>query len=159
MKNKQGLPQLFLRLALGAGFLGAGLDRFGVWGPAGAPGISWGDWQHFMEYAYKLMSFLPYGVAEFFAAIASGAEVSFGLLLIAGLWTRWAAMGSGLLTFIFAMAMARAFGIQSPLNYSVFTASAGSFLLSSLPAYRWSLDNMLKKRKEANASPGNILSV
>jgi putative oxidoreductase len=36
--------------------------------------------------------------------------------------------------------MAVAFGITAPLNYSVFTASAASFLLAAIPAYKWSID-------------------
>ncbi|HWV68696.1 DoxX family protein [Chitinophaga sp.] len=145
MTIKQDISQLFLRVGLGASYLCAGLDRFGVWGPPGAPDVSWGDWQHFMQYAYKLMFFLPYSVAEIFAAIASGAEITFGILLIAGFWTRWAAIGSGLLLLGFALAMTVALGITAPLNYSVFTASAGSFLLSTLPAYRWSIDGIRKR--------------
>lgn len=145
MTTKQEIFQLFLRVGLGASYLCAGLDRFGVWGPPGAPDVSWGDWQHFMQYAQKLMFFLPYNVAEIFAAIASGGEIIFGVLLIAGFWTRWAAIGSGLLLLGFALAMTIALGITAPLNYSVFTASAGSFLLSTLPAYRWSIDGLRKR--------------
>lgn len=145
MTIKQDISQLFLRVGLGASYLCAGLDRFGVWGPPGATDVSWGDWQHFMQYAYKLMFFLPYSVAEIFAAIASGAEIIFGILLITGFWTRWAAIGSGLLLLGFALAMTVALGITAPLNYSVFTASAGSFLLSTLPAYRWSIDGIRKR--------------
>ena len=142
MNIKQDLIQLFLRVALGASYLCAGLDRFGVWGPPGAPDIGWGDWQHFMQYAHKLMFFLPYSVAEIFAALASGLEILFAIMLIAGFWTRWAAIGSGVLLLGFALAMTAALGVAAPLNYSVFTASAGSFLLSTLPAYRWSVDQL-----------------
>jgi len=142
MKNYYSLFQLYLRIALGASYLCAGLDRFGAWGPNGAPHVSWGDWQHFMHYAHQLMFFLPLGVAQLLAALASAAEIIFGVLLVAGVWTRMAAIGSGLLTLLFALAMTLAFGIQSPLNYSVYTASAGSFLLATLPAYKWSLDDL-----------------
>lgn len=34
---------VFLRLALGATFLTAVADRFGLWGPAGAANVAWGD--------------------------------------------------------------------------------------------------------------------
>ncbi|WP_089904127.1 DoxX family protein [Chitinophaga arvensicola] len=148
MKNKADIYQLFLRFALGASYLCAGLDRFGVWGPAGAAHVSWGNWQNFMVYAQKLMFFLPYSMASFFAALASGAEILFALLLITGWYTRQAAIGSGVLTLCFALSMTIALGIAQPLNYSVFTASAASFLLSSLPAYRWSMDQWLRKRQD-----------
>lgn len=150
MNIKQDIIQLFLRVALGASYLCAGLDRFGVWGPPGAPNIGWGDWQHFMQYAHQLMFFLPYSVAEIFAALASGAEILFAVMLITGFWTRWAAVGSGVLLLGFALAMTVALGISQPLNYSVFTASAASFLLSTLPAYRWSADQLRKKISPAS---------
>lgn len=149
MKNGYSLFQLYLRIALGASYLCAGLDRFGVWGPNGGARISWGDWEHFMIYAHKLLFFLPYGLASFFAAVASGAEILFGIMLIIGLYTRWAAIGSGALLVLFALCMTVAFGIQAPLNYSVFTASAASFLLATLGAYKWSIDSYLFTRKQA----------
>ncbi len=144
MTIKQDISQLFLRVGLGASYLCAGLDRLGAWGPPGASHVSWGDWQHFMQYAAQLMFFLPYSVAEIFAGIASGAEIIFAILLITGFRTRWAAIGSGVLLLGFALAMTIALGIAAPLNYSVLTASAGSFLLSTLPAYRWSIDGIRK---------------
>jgi putative oxidoreductase len=61
-------------------------------------------------------------------------------LLLLGKWTRLAALGSGILSLLFAVSMTISFGIVSPLSYSVFTLSAGSFLLSTLNDYRWSLD-------------------
>ncbi|HEY1164431.1 MAG TPA: DoxX family protein [Chitinophaga sp.] len=149
MQKNQSLIQLYLRIGLGASYLCAGLDRLGVWGPPGGARISWGDWQHFMDYAYKLLFFLPYGLASFVAGIATAAEIIFGVLLILGLLTRWAAIGSGILLLLFALSMTVAFGVQAPLNYSVFTASAASFLLSTLPAYKWSLDAILYRKKHA----------
>lgn len=149
MQNNQSLVQFYLRIGLGASYLCAGLDRLGVWGPPGGARISWGDWQHFMDYAYKLLFFLPYGLANFVAGVASAAEIIFGVLLILGLLTRWAAIGSGILLLLFALSMTVALGIQAPLNYSVFTASAASFLLSTLPAYKWSLDGFLYNKKHA----------
>lgn len=64
-------------------------------------------------------------------------------MLIAGWKTRLAATGSGMLTLLFATAMTIALGVQQPLNYSVFTASAASFLLATLPGYRWSVDRRM----------------
>jgi putative oxidoreductase len=66
-------------------------------------------------------------------------------LLIIGLFTRKAAIGSGLLSLCFALAMTLSFGIESPIGYSVFTLSAASFLLATLSAYPWSIDAFLSK--------------
>jgi uncharacterized membrane protein YphA (DoxX/SURF4 family) len=138
--------QLYLRLALGIGYLVPGLDRLGVWGKPGQPGISWGDWQHFMQYAGDVMRFLPYNVAYVFAVIATIAEISFGMLLITGKFTRAAAAGSGVLTLLFGTAMATSHGVVEPLSYSVFTVSAGSFLLATTDNYKWSLDALATKK-------------
>jgi putative oxidoreductase len=133
--------QLYLRIALSAGYLSAALDRLGFWGKYGDKHVSWGDWQHFMLYAADVMSFLPYRAASVLAVFATIGEISIGLLLQAGKWTRWAAKGSGLLSGLFGLSMAISHGVQDPLGYSVFVVSASSFLLSALPSFKWSLDD------------------
>jgi uncharacterized membrane protein YphA (DoxX/SURF4 family) len=147
MEKKMSYAQLYLRIALGSGFLILGLDRLGVWGPNGRPYVSWGDWAHFSAYAHQVMYFLPDKVAGFFAVLATIGEIGFGSLLLMGWLTRWAAFGAGLLTLCFALSMTAAFGITSPINYSVFTVSAASFLLSTIPYYRWSVDARRSSRK------------
>jgi putative oxidoreductase len=137
--------QLFLRVALGIGYLVPGLDRLGVWGKNGESGISWGDWQHFMQYAKDVMSFIPTSLINVFAVMATIAEIGFGLLLLLGKWTKIAALGSGILALLFAIAMTISFGIVSPLSYSVFTVSAASFLLTTLGKYKWSLDSVSRE--------------
>jgi uncharacterized membrane protein YphA (DoxX/SURF4 family) len=118
------------------------LDRLGVWGAPGSKNISWGDWQHFMEYAGQVMGFLPSPLISLLAVVATITEIVFGLLLLIGKWTKISAIASGLLTFLFAVSMAISFGIVSPLSYSVFTVSAASFLLSTVGHYKWSFDEM-----------------
>jgi len=139
---QKALPhiQLYLRAAIGIGFIVPGLDRLGVWGGYGQPGISWGDWQHFMQYAADVMQFLPYTIARLFAIIATAAEIAFGFMLVAGLFTRLAAIGSGLLTLCFGSAMAISHGIVNPLSYSVFTVSGAGFLLACVKRYKFSMD-------------------
>lgn len=146
MKRFSSFFQLYLRVALGAGYLAMGLDRLGVWGKYGQPGVSWGDWTHFMHYAADVMQFLPYRVAAVLAVPATAGEIIFGALLLAGKWTRQAATGSGLLALVFAGSMAVSHGIMDPLGYSVFTVSAGSFLLATLPEYAWSLDALSSQK-------------
>jgi putative oxidoreductase len=50
--------------------------------------------------------------------------------LILGLWPRWVALASALLLVLFGAAMAISFGIKSPMDYSVFSASAAAVLLA-----------------------------
>jgi putative oxidoreductase len=145
MLRLQSQIQLYLRIALAGGYLKLGPDRLGFWGPNGKAFVSWGDWKHFMDYANEVMRFLPSALIPFFAIAATVAEISFGILLLLGKWTRVAATGSGILAFLFAVSMAISNGIQDPIGYSVFTVSAASFLLATIPSYRWSLDNWSKK--------------
>ncbi len=141
MKKHQPWIQFYLRLALGSGFLKLGLDRLGVWGENGSRFISWGDWKHFMQYANEVLGFLPSVLIEPFAIAATMAEILFGILLMLGKWTQYAAIGSGILTLLFAFSMAISNGVQDPIGYSVFTVSAASFLLATIPQYQWSFDN------------------
>ena len=143
--------QLYLRLSLGVAYAWFGLDRIGAWGPYGKPWVSWGDWAHFSPRAHQLMAFLPYGLAEAFAVIATILEISCGILLIIGLLTRWAAFTSFGLALCFALAMSIADGFTSPLGYSVFTVSAASLLLALQPGYRWSLDALRSKNASSIA--------
>jgi uncharacterized membrane protein YphA (DoxX/SURF4 family) len=133
-------PSVYLRLAIGSAYLWEVADRLGLIGAHGKPHVGWGDWQHFLDYSRQVMGFLPAGWIPVLAVFATIGEAVFGTLLIIGLFTRIAAIGSGLLSFCFALAMAISFGIESPLGYSVFTLSAASFLLAGLPNYKWSID-------------------
>jgi len=49
-ENSTEIVRLFARFALGASFLSAVADRFGLWGPYGAKNVSWGNFAHFVEY-------------------------------------------------------------------------------------------------------------
>ena len=118
--------KLYARLALGAAFLSAVADRFGLWGKYGG----WGNFANFINYTAKVNSFMPASTIPFLAWTATGAETFFGIGLIVGLWPRWMALGSAVLLAIFGIAMAISFGVKSPMDYSVFSASAGALLLA-----------------------------
>jgi putative oxidoreductase len=145
LRNK--FPALFLRVALAIPYCWFVADRLGLLGANGKPHVGWGDWAHFMDYAQKTMGFLPPSIIPLFAVMATIGEGAFGVLLLIGLFTRVAAIGSGVLSFLFSTSMAISFGIESPLGYSVFAVSAGSFLLATVPEYRWSLDDYLRRRR------------
>lgn len=116
---------IFARIALGAAFLSAVADRFGLWGKYGA----WGNFANFEQYTAQVNSFMPAVTIPFLAWAATAAELSLGLGLILGLWPRWMALGAAGLLFLFATAMAVSFGLKSPLDYSVYSASAAALLL------------------------------
>ena len=123
---------IFLRLALAAGFLSAVADRFGLWGPAGTPGVSWGGFAPFLDYTGKLLWFLPAGLVPAAGWAATVLEVALAVGLLAGVRVRAFALASGLLLMVFAVAMTVALGPEPPLSYSVWSAAAGAFLLASL---------------------------
>lgn len=117
---------LYARLALGAAFLSAVGSRFGVW--RGEPGLR--HFPEFIRYTASVNAFMPAATIPFLAWAATAAELSLGVALIAGYRVRWAALGSAVLLALFATAMAISFGIKSPMDYSVFSASAAALLLA-----------------------------
>ena len=42
------------RVAMGVTFLSPVADRFGLWGPPGAPNVSLGNWDRFPAYSTRL---------------------------------------------------------------------------------------------------------
>ena len=117
---------LYARIALGAAFLSGIADRFGLWGK----NVGYGDFAHFVQYTAKVNSFMPAFTIPFLAWAATVAELVLGIALISGVWLRWVALGSALLLVLFGTAMAISFGLKSPLDYSVFSASAAALLLA-----------------------------
>jgi uncharacterized membrane protein YphA (DoxX/SURF4 family) len=119
--------KVYARFALGTAFLSTVADRFGLWGKYGG----WGNFANFTQYTAQVNSFMPAFMIPFLAWAATAAELSLGVALIIGIWPRWTAFGAAALLFLFGAAMAISFGIKSPLDYSVFSASAGALLLAS----------------------------
>jgi uncharacterized membrane protein YphA (DoxX/SURF4 family) len=120
------LAILYARVALGAAFLSAVADRFGLWGKYSG----WGNFATFTQYTAQVNSFMPAFIIPFLAWAATVAELTLGIALIIGIWPRWVAFGAATLLFLFGTAMAISFGPKSPLDYSVFSASAGALLLA-----------------------------
>ena len=116
---------LYARLALGAAFLSAVASRFGLWTnqPAAA------RFKEFIAYTGEVCAFMPARVIPFLAWSATAAETAFGIALIAGFKLRETAFGAAILLAMFGLAMAISQGVKSPLDYSVFSASAAAVLL------------------------------
>lgn len=141
-RNLQTYVTLYLRLALGAGFVSAVADRFGLWGHPGTPLVAWGNFQNFLHYTAVLNPWLPASWIPSVGWITTACEAVFGIALILGLRTRIAAFATGLLTLVFALAMILVLGVKAPFNYSVFAFSGGSFLLATIGKYPWSVDSL-----------------
>jgi len=151
---------VLLRIGLGVGFLSAVADRLGLWGAFGQPNVEWGNFSQFLEYTHTLNWYLPAAIIPTLGVIATGAEISFGLLLLVGWHTRAAALLSGLLLLTFGMSMTLALGIKAPLNFAVLTGVGGALLLSTCESFPFSVDELLfrrtiQKRTNQKVEPAN----
>jgi len=144
----RGLTSLFLRLALGLSFLSALADRFGLWGAFGRPNVSWGTFARFVMYTGKLNWFLPEALIPALAIIATCAEGLLDLCLVIGWHTRTAALLSGILLTLFGVTMAVALGVKAPLDFSVFSAAGGAFLLATCTEFPVSADQLRRGTNE-----------
>lgn len=138
---------LLARLALSAAFLSAVADRFGLYGPPGTAGVAWGDFAAFTSFTALVNPHVPAGFIPALAWTATILEVLFGVLLTLGLLTRLAAIGSGVLLLVFALAMATSLGVKAPLDYSVLSAAAAALLLAHVGPGKWSIDALLAGRR------------
>lgn len=131
----------YARIAVGAAFLSAVASRFGLW--HGEPGMKLST--AFLHRTAELNFFMPASTIPLLAWFATMLEITLGLALIASgvlclvstrrlQWPRWIAMASAVLLALFGTTMTITAGIKSPLDYSVFSASACALLLALFPA-------------------------
>ncbi|HKE00470.1 MAG TPA: DoxX family membrane protein [Planctomycetota bacterium] len=131
----------FLRAALAVTFLSSVADRFGLWGPPLTPGVAWGSFPTFTDYAARLNPWSPPLFAPTLAWTVTTVEVSLAVALLAGYWTRFAALASGCLLLVHALEMAVFIGAKPALDASIFVAASGAFVLASVSPDRWSVDD------------------
>jgi uncharacterized membrane protein YphA (DoxX/SURF4 family) len=117
---------VYVRVALGSAFLSAVASRFGIWDRT----LDLKHFAGFLQYTAEVNSFLPTAVIPLVAWAATTLETTLGILLILGLWPRWVALAAAILLALFGTAMAISFGLKSPMDYSVFSASGAAALLS-----------------------------
>jgi uncharacterized membrane protein YphA (DoxX/SURF4 family) len=79
---------------------------------------------------------LPKNAIPALAWAATLGELLIGLGLIIGWQLRWFALAGGSLLLSFAVTMTMALGIKAPLDFSVFGAAAGAFLLAAICSKR-----------------------
>jgi putative oxidoreductase len=128
----QRLATFYARFALGAAFLSAVAARFGFWGENTGPD----SFKHFIEYTGEVNSFMPAFTVPFLAWAATVLETCLGLALVLGIWPRVVAPAAAGVLALFGTAMAISFGLKSPLDYSVFSASAAALLLATCQSRR-----------------------
>lgn len=138
--NKIIITKLFLRLALGFGFLSAVADRFGIWGKEVSV---WGNWENFLDYTQVINPWVPGSLIPTVGIIATVAEIIFALFLLIGFKTEFFAKLSGFLLLMFALSMTFSTGIKGALDFSVYTASAAAFALSTIREKYLEVDSCL----------------
>jgi uncharacterized membrane protein YphA (DoxX/SURF4 family) len=148
MERIKAYSSLSLRLALGLSFLSALADRFGLWGPLGRPNVSWGNFARFVAYTGQLNWFFPDASIPFLAVIATCAEAVLAICLLTGWHTQIAALLSGILLTSFGVTMMLALGVKAPLDFSVFSAAGGAFLLATCTEFPVSVDNMRRSLEQ-----------
>lgn len=122
---------LLARFGLAAGYLGAVTDRFGAWGKAGAPGVLWGDFQHYIA-KVETNPLVPSGSAPIVAWLVTLLESGLGLSLLVGLRARTMGFLSGCLLLVIAVATAVApAGLHALLLSGVLAAAGASMLLAT----------------------------
>lgn len=134
--------KLFLRAAISIGFLSAVADRFGLWSSEVS---AWGNWNSFIEYTQSMLPFLPTTIASTLGIVATISEVIIAISLLIGFKTEMFAKLAGFLLLLFAVSMAISFGIKTPFDYSVFSASAAAFALNSIKEKYIELDTIILK--------------
>jgi uncharacterized membrane protein YphA (DoxX/SURF4 family) len=119
---------IYARLAIGGAFLSAVGARFGLWDGT----LDLEHFPRFIQLTAEVNSFMPSATIPFLAWAATIAELSLGLALVAGFHTRTAGFGAAILLALLGTAMALSYGVKEPMDYSVFSASAGALLLALL---------------------------
>jgi putative oxidoreductase len=116
----------YARIAIAAAFLSAVAGRSGLW----TGHVDWNAFERFTARTAELNGWAPQRLVPVLAWAATIAETTLAVTLLAGVGVRWAAFGAAALLAWFATAMLVYTGPKPPLDYSVYSASAGALLLA-----------------------------
>jgi putative oxidoreductase len=147
-----------LRIVLGLAFLLSVADRFGLMGGPGSPGVSWGNYAHFVAYTQQVNSFLPGSWAPMLGVLATLCEAIIGNALLLGISTRKAVLAALGLLLIFGTAMSISLGLDSHFPYAVVVLASGAWFLSMSNCTAWSLEAWWQRGKQSEQSkqPGKV---
>jgi putative oxidoreductase len=146
-----------LRLVIALSFLLPVADRFGLLGGPGSPGISWGDFAHFIAYAGQVNAFMPQATIPTLAVLATIAEAALCLTMLLGIYTRASAIGSAALLFTYATAMTIS-GL-SQFEYAVYLMCAGALALAAVDTSLFSVDALVRWREKTPGEKSSFPAV
>ena len=86
----------------------------------------------FAAFTGQLNWFLPASLVPLVAWVDTVLEAVVGVTLTVGVQLRLSAIVGGVLLLLYAITMTFALGAEAPLNYSVWSASAGAFAIAAL---------------------------
>jgi uncharacterized membrane protein YphA (DoxX/SURF4 family) len=121
---------------LAADLGGAVADRFGALGSPGAPGVSWGDWSHFVDYTRLLLGGVAGPAATAAAVGATVVECLLALALLTGCQRRWTGKAAAGLLTVYLVAMTATRGLDEVAAYAVPVLIGGALLVSTCPPRR-----------------------
>jgi hypothetical protein len=123
-------------LLLALDFAGAVLDRFGVLGAPGSPGVLWGDWARFEAYTSLLLHDPGPGVVFAAAVAATALEVVLAVALASGWQRRWVGKAVAALFVVYLVAMLTGAARADALRYAMPVLIGGALLWSATPTSR-----------------------
>ncbi|MGI5130993.1 hypothetical protein ACQEVB_29600 [Pseudonocardia sp. CA-107938] len=121
---------------LAVAFAGAVADRFGVWGPPGGAGVSWGSWAAFVDYTQVLLLGAPTPIAVGAAVAATAAEVALAAALLTGWQRRWTGKATAGLLTVYLVAMGLSVGWAEVARYAMPVEIGGALLVTVAVAER-----------------------
>ena len=117
-------------------FAGAVADRFGVYGPPGAAGVSWGSWAAFTDYTATLLPAALNPLARPAAVLATAVEVGLAVTLLLGWQRRWVGKATAGLLTVYLVTTWVALGPAEVARYAVPILIGGALLVSTCPRAR-----------------------
>lgn len=110
---------------------GAVLDRFGVLGGPGSPGVSWGDWTRFTDYTTVLLHDPGSTLVSVSAVGATVVEAVIAVALGSGWQPRWTGKAVAGLFTVYLIAMTASPAHHDVIRYAVPVLIGGALLTSA----------------------------
>lgn len=120
-----------LRIWIAVDFAYSIADRFGLVGPYGSAGVSWGNWKNFVAYTHTLNGYLPEAAAPFLAWVATLYESVLVVTLALGIYSRLFLAAASLLTAVYVVTMSWTSGFVSQFEYAVLLICTASLFLAT----------------------------